>query len=331
MNFNKLAQILAVEPKYRLDQAKQAIFKDLIPSWVQATVFPLALRQKLQKDFPLSISAKEFHSQDGRTVKIVLELDDRLKVETVLMSYPGRRNTVCVSSTVGCPLKCLFCATGELGFKRNLTADEIITQVLYFARYLKDKKQRVNSLVFMGMGEPFLNYDNIIAAIRTLNTKDNLHIGARHFSISTAGIPSGIKRLAEEKMEINLAVSLHAPDDQTRARLMPVARQYPLAQLFAAVDYYLKKTSRKVMFEYLLIKAVNDSDEQARQLSLLMNKKLYLVNLLTYNLTGAFEPSSPERLTRVQSILKKNGVAVTARYSFGADISAACGQLAGRI
>ena len=182
----------------------------------------------------------------------------------------------------------------------------------------------------MGMGEPFLNYDNVLAAINFLNNKDTLRIGARRFSISTAGIPEGIRKLAKEKLAVNLAVSLHAPDDQIRQCLMPIARQYSLTQIFSAVDFYLAQTKRKVMFEYLLIKDINDSDEAARKLIKLMKKKLYLVNLLTYNPTDLCQPSGPERLRKFQNILKRGGVEVTVRHSFGSDIAAACGQLAGR-
>ncbi len=326
----KLALLLADEPKYRLAQAQRLIFQDLIDDWSAATVFPLALRERLQKAFPLTIEAELSPSSDGRSLKILLKLADGLLVESVLMSYPGRRHTVCVSSEVGCPLGCAFCATGQLGFKRNLTAGEIVDQVLYFSRYLKNRGERVDNLVFMGMGEPFLNYDHVLESIKLLNSKDTLNIGARHFSISTAGIPAGIRQLTQEKLAVNLAVSLHAPDDETRKRLMPIAKQYSLAQVFSAVDYYLQATNRKVMFEYLLIKDINDSDAQAEALAKLMKKKLYHVNLLTYNLTGVFEPSSPERTERFQKILEKRKVPVTFRRSFGEDIAAACGQLAGR-
>ncbi|HRY63600.1 MAG TPA: radical SAM protein, partial [Patescibacteria group bacterium] len=215
----QLVQILSTEPSFRLKQAFHLIFRDLIDNWATASVFPLALRQHLQQEFSLSINAELSPSSDGRSLKILLKLADGLSVESVLMSYPGRRNTVCVSSEVGCPLKCSFCATGQLGFKRNLTAGEIVDQVLYFSRYLKNKGERVDNVVFMGMGEPFLNYDQVLAAIKILNSKDTLNIGARRFSISTAGIPEGIRQLAKEKLAVNLAVSLHAPSDVLRQEL----------------------------------------------------------------------------------------------------------------
>ncbi|NMC51715.1 23S rRNA (adenine(2503)-C(2))-methyltransferase RlmN [Candidatus Kuenenbacteria bacterium] len=329
-DLEKLKQILSAEPSFRLSQALRLIFVDLLGTWAPATVFPIVLREKLQQEFPLPLDAKEFPSSDGRTIKILLKLADGLSVESVLMSYPGQRNTVCVSSMVGCPLACTFCATGKLGFQRNLTAGEIVDQVLYFSRYLKSKGGRVDNVVFMGMGEPFLNYDNVLEAIRFLNSKDSLNIGARHFSISTAGIPVGIKKLAKENLAVNLAVSLHAPNDQLRASLMPIARQYPLEQIFQAVDYYLSASHRKVMFEYLLIKDKNDGPAAAEALAKLIKKKLYHLNLMTYNLTGIFESSPPDRCRIFQSILEKKKVSVTFRHSFGGDIAAACGQLAGR-
>ena len=329
-NLKKLEKILLTEPKYRLVQAKRLIFKDLIQNWDEATVFPLALREKLRQEFPLNISAESFSSADGRTIKSLLALDDGEKIEAVLMSYSGRRHTVCVSSEVGCPLRCSFCATGQLGFKRNLEAGEIIDQVLYFARHLKNQGESLDNLVFMGMGEPFLNYDNVLSSIRFLNSKDSLNIGARHFSISTAGLPAGIKKLAGEKLEVNLAISLHAPNDELRQSIMPIAKQYSLTQIFSAVDYYLTHTNRKVIFEYLLIKDINDDIVMAEELAKLMKKKLYHVNLLVYNSTGVFKPSSPDRIRHFQSILEKRGVSVTLRRSFGEDISAACGQLAGQ-
>ena len=224
MNFEKINKILAEESAFRLKQAQHAIFIDLIDDWQEATVLPLALRQKLNQECPLAIDGEVFIAKDGRTAKVLLTLSDGLKVETVLMRHDGR-NTVCVSSQVGCALGCKFCATGKLGFKRNLSSDEIINQVLFFARYLKNPsprpspfvegggrregvdEQRVNNIVFMGMGEPLLNYKNIIKTIRILNDKNAFNLGVRHFSISTVGIPEGIKKLAEENLAVNLAVS----------------------------------------------------------------------------------------------------------------------------
>lgn len=217
-----------------------------------------------------------------------------------------------------------------MSFKRNLKDFEIVEQVLFFARYLKNSQERVTNVVFMGMGEPFLNYENVISAIKILNDKEGFNLGARKFSISTAGIIEGIEKLAEEKLEVNLAISLHAPDDKLRSKLMPIGKKYSIKKILETVDDYIRKTNRKVMFEYLMIKDVNDSDSLAKKLIKLMKKRLYLVNLISYNPTADFKPSSKERIQKFKSILEKAGVYVTERYRFGREIKAACGQLAGK-
>ena len=319
------------EPAYRLKQAKSALFRTLIESWKEADNLPLALRQRLENEFPMGIKAKTFISKDREAVRALLDLSDGLKVETVLMLHKDRRNTVCVSSQVGCPLGCLFCATGKLGFKRNLSAWEIVSQVLFFSRYLKKLRQKITNIVFMGMGEPFLNYDNVISAIKILNDKDGFNLGSRRFSISTSGITDGIEKLAEEKLQINLAISLHAPNDELRSKIIPVNKKYPIRKILGAVDDYIDKTKRRVMFEYIMIKDFNDSDAMALELAKLMKKPLYLVNLISYNPTGTFKPSSPQRTKKFMEILERKGVAVTKRHAFGQDIRAACGQLSNMI
>ncbi len=358
MNLSKIEEIFNGEPKYRLAQAKQAVFGDLIGGWEEAKGIPKNLREKLQKECPLEIKAEVFESSDKKTVKALIALSDGKFIETVLMrhgdrerepagifsgnSFPekipagsrkpssGSRNTVCVSSLVGCPMGCKFCATGEMGFVRKLTADEMIGQVLFFARYLRKEKARVGSIVFMGMGEPFLNYENVMEAVRVIQSPDGFGIGARHISISTCGIFDGIKKLSEEKLPVNLAISLHASNDKTRRELMPVAHAYPIKKLIEAVDEYIKKTNRKVMFEYLMISGVNDKDEYAKELAELLKNKLCVANLIEYNPTGKFTASSHNRIRRFKEILEKNGVTATVRFRFGQDIKGACGQLAGK-
>jgi 23S rRNA (adenine2503-C2)-methyltransferase len=329
MNLTQLNEILRGEPTYRLKQVKKAVFQDLIDDWDKTTTLSLNLRNTLNKACPLSISGELFVSKDQRTIKTLITLDDGLKIESVLMHYKDR-NTVCVSSQVGCPLGCLFCATGKMGFKRNLEDFEIVEQVLFFARYLKKLKARVTNVVFMGMGEPFLNYENVMRAIKILNDKDGFNLGARKFSISTAGITEGIEKLAEENLEVNLAISFHTPDDKLRSQLMPIGKKYNIEKILETVDDYIKKTNRKVMFEYLMIKDVNDSEDSAGKLAKLMKRCLYLVNLISYNPTADFEASPKERIKKFKSILEKAGVYVTERYRFGREIKAACGQLAGK-
>jgi len=332
MELEKLNKILKNDPAYRLKQVKAAIFQDLITDWQEATNLPLNLRQKLNQGFPLEIKAKVFQAKRKDSEKAIITLSDGAKIEMVLLKHEDNRNTVCVSSQVGCPLGCLFCATGKMGFKRNLSEWEIVQQVLFFARQLKKSNKRVSNLVFMGMGEPFLNYDNVLSAIRILNDQEGLNIGARHISISTIGITEGIKKLANEKLQINLAISLHAPNNELRSEIIPYNQQYPLVSILKTVDFYLKKTNRQVMFEYLMIEDYNDSEQQANELAEILKplkKSLYIVNLIAYNPTQGFKPSPSWKIKKFKEILIRSKIKVTERYRFGQDIKAACGQLAG--
>jgi 23S rRNA (adenine2503-C2)-methyltransferase len=327
MDISLIREKLKDEPKYRVKQVNNLIFHELISDWSQATTLSLALREKLAAECPLAIKAKLFESDDGDTAKALIELADGEKIEAVLMNHTDARSTVCVSSQVGCPLGCSFCATGKMGFKRNLTSAEIVEQVLFFSRYL-GKEKKVTNIVFMGMGEPFLNYDNVFEAVRILNNPDCSNIGARKISISTSGIIEGIERMAGEDLQVNLSISLHAPNDRLRSEIMPINRRYPLAKVLAAVDEYIKQTGRKVMFEYLMIRDVNDSIECARELAALMRKPLRMVNLIVYNPTGSFKASDSKTIKRFKEYLEKEGIYTTQRYEFGRGIKAACGQLA---
>lgn len=337
----KLKEILKNEPKYRIDQVKKALFCDLISDWEQALALPKFLREKLAQEFSLYIKAKIFESKDGNSIRALITFEDGQKVESVLMRHQDKtqkansskgkgRNTVCVSSQVGCKLGCVFCATGKLGFKRNLTSWEVVEQVLFFARLLKNNDESVNNIVFMGMGEPFLNYDNVIGAIKILNDKEGFNLGIRHFSISTAGIIEGIEKLAGEDMQVNLAISLHAPNNKLRSQLMPINKKYKIEEVLKAVDKYIEKTNRRVMLEYIMIKGVNDSDGCALELSEIARRPLCFVNLISYNPTGIFEPPSPERVKKFKQILEKRGVEATWRHKFGEKTNSACGQLAGK-
>lgn len=332
MNLDKLEKILASELAFRLKQAREAVFSKLIEDWSEATNLPAALREKLNKECPLRIDFKKFISDDGGTVKFLITLNDGYKIESVLMRHEDR-NTVCVSSEIGCPLGCAFCATGSMGFKRNLKSTEIVEQVLCSARFLKKENQKVDSVVFMGMGEPFLNYENVMVAIKIMNDQSGFGIGARHISISTAGVVEGIRKLAKESMQINLAISLHAPNDKLRNEIMPVGKKYGIKKIMAAVGEYLEATGRKVMFEYLMIKNFNDKPEYAKELAVLLGqlpRNLYFVNLILYNPTGVFESSKKEAVEKFKEILRRAGVSVTERYRFGRGVKGACGQLAGK-
>jgi len=342
MDLAKIEKILEKEPAFRLKQVKKVIFQDLIENWDKATILPQNLRQKLSKNYPIQElkAEKILTSKDGQTIKVLFVLRDGLKIESVLMRHIDGRRTVCVSSQVGCSIGCRFCATGQQGFKRNLSADEIVEQVLFFARFLRTKPtedgplstEKVTNVVFMGMGEPFLNYDNVLEAIKILNDKEGFNLGARHISISTAGITEGIEKLAKEKLQVNLAISLHASDDELRTKLMPINKKYPIEKILAAVNDYIKKTKRRVMFEYLMIDGVNDFEGEAEELAKLLKKPFYFINLISFNPIGHsdFKPSPGWKIKKFKEILEKARIATTQRYRFGKEIKAACGQLADR-
>ncbi len=327
MDFKILDKILAGEKPYRLKQANKAIFKDLLTDWDDATSLPQELRSVLNRQFPLSIDGRIIDSRESDSVKAIIRLDGDMLIETVLMQHKTGRNTVCVSSQIGCALDCLFCQTGKLGYRRNLDPSEIIIQVLFFQRYLKARESSISNIVFMGMGEPFLNYDNVLEAAREINDHEKFEIGARHISISTAGLPEKIRLFADEKIQVNLAVSLNAPNDELRSRIMPLNQNYKIPELMESVKYYIKKTNRKVMFEYVLIDGLNDSDETAKELVDLLKGILCLVNLIPYNGDPPLKSPPKARISAFKNILQENGLNVTQRSRFGTDIKSACGQL----
>ncbi len=330
---DRLEEILAGRPAYRARQARAAVFHRLCRSWEEATDLPADLRKLLARQVPLEIPARLARSEGGDTVRAAIRLADGETVETVLMRHRPGRNTVCVSSQAGCPLGCEFCLTGDRGFARNLTRGEIAAQALFWSRYLRDRSARVSNLVFMGMGEPFLNYDEVLAAARMINAPEGLGIGARRISISTAGGTEGIDRLAGEDLQINLSISLHAPDNRLRSRLMPVNDAYPLEAVLGAAAGYIEKTGRRVMVEYLLLAGVNDSPAAAESLAALLRQRLdrlYFVNLISYSRTGKYRPSPEPAVRKFARILEGEGITVTRRYRFGGGISAACGQLTGK-
>ncbi|MBN2884905.1 23S rRNA (adenine(2503)-C(2))-methyltransferase RlmN [Patescibacteria group bacterium] len=333
MNLSKLSEILQAEPKFRFKQVYQALYIDLVDDWQQVSVLPLALRERLNIECPLSIEAElQKDTTDKRSEKAMIYFDDKVAVETVLIRQRNQRYTVCLSSQAGCALGCAFCATGAAGFTRNLSAEEIVEQFFFWARRLRrdHDMEKIDNIVFMGMGEPFLNYNEFIKSVKILHDPERFNIGSRRMSVSTAGIIEGIKKLSSEKLQINLAISLHAPVDSLREQLMPIGKKYPIAKILKSVDEYISKTGRRVMFEYIMIKNVNDDDDDARALADLMRKPLYLVNLIPYNTTGRFQASSAARINAFQDKLESMGVAVTQRRSQGQGIGAACGQLAGK-
>jgi len=329
MNIVNLAEVLKDQPKFRFKQIEKALYQDFVSSWDDVSVLPKDLRENLKKSCPIDIEAELFTDKSGGN-KALIKFEDGEEVETVLIKQKHdkeNRYTICISSQIGCPLACSFCATGQMGFKRNLSSFEIVEQVIFWSRYLQEKNEKIDNIVYMGMGEPFLNYEEFIKSVKFLNDKETFNIGARRISVSTVGITEGIRKLAGEKIQINLAISLHSSNDDLRSDLMPVAKKYKIFDILKEVDRYINKTNRQVMFEYLMLKDINDSDKDLERLVKLMRKPLYMVNLIPYNPTGRFRPSSEKKIEKFKDILEKNGISVTVRKSHGSDISAACGQL----
>jgi 23S rRNA (adenine2503-C2)-methyltransferase len=288
------------------------------------TDVPAALRARLAAQVPFSTLelAREAHASDG-TIKALFHTRDGRAVEAVLMRYRDGRRSVCVSSQSGCPLTCTFCATGAMKFGRNLTASEILDQVLHFRRL-----EPVDHLVFMGMGEPMMNLDHVLAAARRLPDAGITH---RRTGISTVGWVPGIRRLAESDMPIRLALSLHAPEDALRSRIMPVNDRYPLAEVLAACEAYHARCRRRVFVEYVMLAGVNDAYGQALQLAQLLDPRVYKVNLIPYNPTGSgYEGSSRGAIDAFKAALEEHGLRATVRLTRGRDIDAACGQLAAK-
>lgn len=326
MNIKNIYKVLQNEPKFRAKQVNKLIYQDLIGDWNEASTLPKDLRLKLNEECSLDIDMRDIQLTNGGA-KAVLVLEDDNRVETVLVKNGDGRYTVCVSSQVGCTLGCAFCATGKMKFKRDLDKYEIVEQVLYFARFLKKKDKKINNIVYMGMGEPMFNIDNVLGSIRILNDNDCFNIGARKISISTVGIKDGINKLISSKLQVNLAISLHATDNATRSRIMPINKSVDIDDLFNIIDNYLQKTNRKVMIEYLLLKGINDGVNNAIQLAKLLRGKLCMVNLIKYNETSGFKASDRKTTKIFQDILQQNGVDVSVRSSKVQEANGACGQL----
>ncbi|EPA06588.1 23S rRNA (adenine(2503)-C(2))-methyltransferase RlmN [Candidatus Nitrosarchaeum limnium] len=325
------------QPRYRADQILYPLYYKFPKNISEIRQLPTMMRDKLAEEGYVIGSATEVHrvvSEDGDTTKLLLNLADGTPVETVLIQYPPSkinghpRSTICVSTQVGCAMGCTFCATGQMGFERNIKAEEIVAQVIHFAELLEKRGQHVTNLVFMGMGEPLVNYDETIRAVRLLTHPRGFGIGQRNITISTIGIISGIDKLAEEDLQIGLAISLHAPNDKLRQKLVPTAGPHSVDDLIAAGKRYFKKTGRRVTFEYALIEGVNDSPEIAKELSLLLDGNGSHVNLIPLNPTaGDFHRPSKRSVLEFERILNIAGVNCTVRVEKGTEISAACGQL----
>lgn len=317
------------EPKFRAGQIFDWLYKKRVTSYAEMTNLSKDLRDKLANNFiltTLKTIAKQ-ESKDG-TIKFLFELQDGYSIETVVMRH-DYGNSVCVTTQVGCLIGCTFCASTLGGLKRNLEAGEIVAQVLESQRSLDDADERVDSVVVMGIGEPFDNYDALVNFLKTINSDEGLNIGARHITVSTSGIIPRIYDFANEKMQINFAISLHAPTNEIRTGLMPINRAHPIEKLMDAVRYYIDKTGRRITFEYGLFGGVNDQPEHAEQLARLIKGIKCHVNLIPVNdvVERNFVRTPKEQIFKFEKVLKAHGVNVTIRREQGHDIDAACGQL----
>ena len=342
------------EKRFRADQLWRSIYHEGAESFDQMSTLSKSFRQSLGEKFSLAplTEALSLTSNDGTTSKSLFRLHDGELIETVLMRYESdghRRNrkTACISTQAGCALGCTFCATGQQGFRRNLTVGEIVAQVIAMQRTAraedeaeiaagkrtKGELQGVTNVVFMGMGEPLANYRNTLAAVRGLNDGQGVNIGARHITLSTVGLIPEILKLADEDLQINLAISLHAPDNATRSQTIPVNKRYPVQELVRACHKYANKTKRRIFFEYVLLKEQNDSIEHAQKLGRLLNGLHCHVNLIPVNPTtaGPFERTDQASAKVFQGGLKQYGIPSTIRMEKGIDINAGCGQLRARV
>jgi 23S rRNA (adenine2503-C2)-methyltransferase len=344
------------EQAFRAKQIFQAIYRDLVTDYGQISTLPKALRARLAEELPLVAPAvvRELHSRDQRTVKLLLELTGGAQIESVLMLYPPNpessraRATVCVSTQAGCAYGCSFCATGQMGFARHLWPGEIVAQVLHFARLLRAQPwawpvvpnaagspdggtlDHVTNIVLMGMGEPLHNYDNSLQALRLLNAPEGFNLGARHMTVSTVGLVPAIQRLAREALQVNLAISLHAPNNEMRAQTMPVARKWHMDELLTTCLAFARQTGRQVTFEYVLLSGINDQVAHAQELGqrLAPFGPLAHVNLIPVNVTAAgYQPPSGTTIRIFRDTLRQTGVSNSVRAERGDDIAAACGQL----
>ncbi len=319
------------EPGYRAQQVWVGLYQHLKSDIQEITTLPAALRERLSEAFSFKglSPIRTRQSADGQTVKTLFHLHDGSLIEAVLMRYEERR-TLCISSQSGCGLGCSFCATGQMGLSRNLTSGEIVEQVLYFARKLAQEDDQVTNVVLMGMGEPFLNYEQVMAAVDRLNDPDGFGLGARRMTISTVGLVPQIKRFADTQSQVNLAVSLHTVDDTLRSQLMPINKKYPVAVLLDACRYYTEKTNRRLTFEYALIDGVNDSQDDARALAQHIRGMLCHVNLIPLNPTRKFAKagSHGDQAKAFCELLQDHHISCTIRLRRGLEIGAGCGQLA---
>ncbi len=319
-------------PSYRAKQVLQSLYRDFAPGLPQ---LPAAARDAVFETYA-EAPAEEVRrvvSEDGQTTKLLLRMGDGTLIETVLMQYPEPgdthpRSTVCVSTQAGCAMGCVVCATGQMGFERNLSAGEVVAQVVHIAKLVRERGQHVTNVVFMGMGEPLANYNETVRAVRILTDPRAFGLGQRHITISTVGVIRGIDRLAEEGLQVGLAISLHAPNERLRQHLVPTAGPTSVKDIIAAARRYFRVTGRRISFEYALIAGENDSPELARELASLLRGTPTHVNLIPVNPTaGGYDRPTRARVIAFERVLQEAGINCTVRVEKGSEISAACGQL----
>lgn len=334
LNLLEVEQLFAEmsELKYRAGQVLSWVYKRHVVEWADMSNLPLRLREKLLSEWAIVTSRieKVRSSEDG-TMKLLIQLSDGQEIESVFIPEKGR-NTVCLSTQVGCPIRCSFCASGKGGLRRNLTSGEIVEEILHIISLLPGEAA-IRNVVLMGMGEPMLNYDNVLGALRAVNAEWGFHIGARRITVSTVGVIRGIERLAKENLQVNLAISLHGPDDRTRSKIVPARKIPPVTSVVEAARNYFAETRRRVSFEYVLIDGVNSSLRQARDLGQLLKGFPCFVNLIPFNaIEGtALKPPHHRHIRAFLHELELLGIPAAVRASRGNDIAAACGQLAGEV
>ena len=332
LSIDELREIVVTlgEKPFRAKQIYEWAFGKLAPSFDEMPGLPKTLRTALANRIEFSRLAPQIDllSTDGWTRKILFSLPDSCQIETVLMEY-NTRNTACISTQAGCALGCMFCATGQAGLQRNISHGEIVEQVFFFERVLRVRDEKLTNLVFMGMGEPFANYENVMNAVDILGDSDGFNFGARRITISTVGLVPFIEKFAEETKQVNLAVSLHAATDELRESMLPINKRYPLNQLIPACFFYTERTHRRISFEWALIDEVNDTPEQAKELVKLIKGMLCHVNFIPLNPTNGFDgyESKQKRIKEFTEILDRAGIPNTLRTRRGIDIHAGCGQL----
>lgn len=318
-------------PGYRSKQIYQWLYTKYIDDFNEMTNLPIDFRQRLKNKYSCrftKIIKKQVSKIDG-TTKFLFELDDKQTIETVLIFHNTKmlkqRKTLCVSTQVGCPLGCVFCATGQMGLKRNLTTGEIIGQILSISKLYG----KLDNIVYMGMGEPLLNYDNVLRSVRIITDEMGLNFSSRKITISTSGLVPEIKKLSNENIPLTLAISLHAANNELRNKLIPINKKYPLEDLLEAVKYFINKTNRKVTFEYIIAKDINDSVSHAKELAVLLKGFLCNVNIIPANPIPGFSMKRPNTKTIANfvQILQSKGIETVIRSEKGSDIDAACGQL----